>query len=274
MSLIFDAIRRSDQERRAIDEDSRLMYSPASEVPAAAKTPYAIGALVAIVIVLLLAVLWLLMGQSNDSAEARYGVEGVVARGDDTTITAIQAQQSASNTPEKSIEAEQHGAHWLSDVSAVQREHEVDSLAAGSSKAVAALYQNANLAATESAPAKEQTTKPVPAPALAPQAQTNQSVEVAPSDKPAPQSVTKLPPLLHELPSSLQREIPTLEYTRHVYDKSLDKRFVVLNDKTLKTGDEIVAGLKLELIADNFIVLNFHSRLFRLQALNSWINFQ
>ncbi len=47
---------------------------------------------------------------------------------------------------------------------------------------------------------------------------------------------------------------------------------VVINGKELHVGGSAAAGVKVEAILPDSVVLSFDGRKFRLRALNSWVN--
>ena len=78
-------------------------------------------------------------------------------------------------------------------------------------------------------------------------------------------------PLLSQLPSRFQQSIPNLEYSTHMYSDS--GGFIILNGGTYKVGAQPSADLRVIAILQNSVVLDYQGRQFRLNALNSWLNF-
>ncbi len=79
-------------------------------------------------------------------------------------------------------------------------------------------------------------------------------------------------PFLSELSQQIKDGIPTIYYLRHDYSSDASRSTVVLNSKTLSVGDSAAAGMKVEEILPDSVVLNYQGTQFRLRALNSWIN--
>ena len=75
-------------------------------------------------------------------------------------------------------------------------------------------------------------------------------------------------PYLHELSVQIQNQIPSLMYNRHNFAEGN----VILNKKTWQEGDTPAAGVSIERILSDGIVLNFDGRSFKLDALSSWVN--
>jgi general secretion pathway protein B len=77
-----------------------------------------------------------------------------------------------------------------------------------------------------------------------------------------------------QLPLDFRQQIPSLKYGNHIpASESADSR-VVLNGTVYKEGDQVAPGLVLKGISEQGIVLEFQGTQFRLEAHNSWINFQ
>lgn len=99
------------------------------------------------------------------------------------------------------------------------------------------------------------------------------------ASKPAPaaqqpvdttQAILASIPLLTQQSLRLQRAIPSIEYSMHVFAEQ--GGFVVLNGKRLRVGDQLAPQLRVIAILKNSLVLDYNSRQFRLMALNSWIS--
>lgn len=78
-------------------------------------------------------------------------------------------------------------------------------------------------------------------------------------------------PLLATLSQQTKDDIPTLLYERHDYSGDPARSSVVINGKTLRTG-AAAAGIKVEEILPDSVVLEVKGIRFRLRALNSWVN--
>jgi len=78
-------------------------------------------------------------------------------------------------------------------------------------------------------------------------------------------------PLLAQMPRRVQRTVPTINYSLHIYAEA--GGLVVLNGKRLKTGAQLSPQLRITAILKDSLVLEFEGEQFRLAALNSWMNF-
>lgn len=79
-------------------------------------------------------------------------------------------------------------------------------------------------------------------------------------------------PFLSDMSQQTKDQIPTILYQRHDYSGNPAQSEVVLNGKTVKVGGNAAAGVKLDEILPDSIVLNHRGTQFRLRALNSWVN--
>lgn len=79
-------------------------------------------------------------------------------------------------------------------------------------------------------------------------------------------------PFIAGLSQQTKDAIPTIFYERHDYSGNAAQSSVVLNGKKLKAGGSAAAGVKVEEILPDSVVLSHRGTQFRLRALNSWIN--
>jgi general secretion pathway protein B len=79
---------------------------------------------------------------------------------------------------------------------------------------------------------------------------------------------------LTDLSLNSRHQIPTLKYSEHMPAERAADRHVVLNGNLYREGDTVAGGLRLIEISEPGIVLEYNGERFRLDAYNSWINFQ
>jgi hypothetical protein len=80
-------------------------------------------------------------------------------------------------------------------------------------------------------------------------------------------------PAISELPSSLSRRIKSIDYAVHVYSVAEDSGVVTLNGQQLRVGGRVDNGLLIVDILEAGLVLDFQGTLFKMPALNSWVNY-
>lgn len=67
-----------------------------------------------------------------------------------------------------------------------------------------------------------------------------------------------------ELPASIQQEIPAMSIALHAYTATPGDRMVMINDRMLRQGDSLAAGLRLEQITPDGLILGYKGyRFFR-----------
>jgi hypothetical protein len=79
-------------------------------------------------------------------------------------------------------------------------------------------------------------------------------------------------PFIADLSQQTKDGIPTIFYRRHSYSGNSANSQVVLNGKELRVGGRPAAGVKVDEILPDSVVLSFQGTQFRLRALNSWVN--
>ncbi len=67
-----------------------------------------------------------------------------------------------------------------------------------------------------------------------------------------------------ELPAALRESIPQLNISTHIHSGDPSSRLVRINGQTLREGQDVAAGLKLEEITSDGIILRYHGYRFRL----------
>lgn len=79
-------------------------------------------------------------------------------------------------------------------------------------------------------------------------------------------------PFIAALSQPIKDAIPTLLYERHDYNSVAGRSTVVINGQTLREGGTAAAGVKVDTILRDSVVLTHRGQEFRLRALNSWVN--
>ncbi|MBU2885048.1 general secretion pathway protein GspB, partial [Gilvimarinus agarilyticus] len=76
---------------------------------------------------------------------------------------------------------------------------------------------------------------------------------------------------VRSLPLAAQNAVPTLMYATHSYDPAGDSS-VVINGRIRRAGDTLTAGIELESIEAEGIIVRMGEHRFTLKALSSWVN--
>lgn len=75
---------------------------------------------------------------------------------------------------------------------------------------------------------------------------------------------------INDLPQSVQRQIPDLTFSTHIYASDPAWRIVGINGKSRKEGDNIEDDLILQEITDQGVVLGFKGYSFTMSVLRNW----
>lgn len=117
--------------------------------------------------------------------------------------------------------------------------------------------------------ANNQTTQPpspTPAPSASPQSNAQPTV-ITPRTvfKPAEAAVR-----ITELPTNVQRQIPNLVFSSHLYSDDGDFRMVNINGKMIREGDMVADDLRLLEITEEGVVLSYLHYIFEVSVLRDW----
>ncbi|MFT5011738.1 MAG: general secretion pathway protein B [Planctomycetaceae bacterium] len=78
------------------------------------------------------------------------------------------------------------------------------------------------------------------------------------------------PVRITELPINVQRQIPNLVFSSHLYSDDSGFRMVNINGKMIREGDMLANDLKLVEITEGGVVLNYRHYLFEVSVLRDW----
>ena len=297
MSLILDALNRSESERRGSGEIPGLATEHFSEASGegrrvAVYLPW-LGMALAVGIIA-----WLLLDRSGSAV-------GVSERSAPSTLPAVTtapvvkaapvasqlvppANVSESPPPATAVavtEAVPVKSRPVSPSSALRERNA--SISAPADPAIAALYQQApspaaavNAVAGSSPEPRSPTKESAPAVvAKAPPAPSQSElldIEAVLENAQKEMENARLPehpaPFIEDLSQQRKDAIPTLMYSIHNFSGKAGQSSVMINGKSLRAGGNIGKGVRLEEILPESIVLSYKGEQFRLRALNSWVN--
>jgi general secretion pathway protein B len=131
-------------------------------------------------------------------------------------------------------------------------------------------------AAVAAAPATD--TRPAPAEAAkqdsAPGSAEFTRMTPAPGSAPTPARLSPDRPLpvreVSELPNSVRDELPAMTFSFHVYSADPQKRTIIINNHRLREGDEVSAGVVLEEITDDGVILDKAPYRIHIGVLSGW----
>ena len=297
MSLILDALNRSRQNTDQVPDLATQHYAENSTGGSRGRQYVPWLAL----LVALLVIGWLVLDRVPQPQPSSVA--------ESTTIAPVPAQTTApspespaaravaiARTPvPEAIEAQENPpvpAQPVTQLTLVEDVTVVRTQVPEEDPAVADLYrqQPAPAPATRqpaAQPKPESTARPRAAPAVAERSAVSDVVEASREEQPIDieQMVLKArselenarleehsAPFIADLSQQTKDSIPTIFYERHDYSDDKSQSAVVCNGKSLKVGGSPAAGVKVEEILPDSVVLSYRGTQFRLRALNSWVN--
>lgn len=75
---------------------------------------------------------------------------------------------------------------------------------------------------------------------------------------------------INELPDSVRNNLPAMTFSFHVYSESPQQRTIIINDRRVREGDEISAGLTLQSITPDGVILLFEQHRIHIGVLSDW----
>ncbi|MEK6528623.1 MAG: general secretion pathway protein GspB, partial [Nitrospirota bacterium] len=72
-------------------------------------------------------------------------------------------------------------------------------------------------------------------------------------------------PYLDELPLSVRQKLPTLTIVAHIYSNNSASRMANINGRTVREGQNVADGIKLEEITLNGVILSYRDYRFRIR---------
>lgn len=261
MSFILDALDRSRREREAHAADPVL---PAADAPAAAKAgvPWVPVLLLALACALA-AIAWLWISRLPGAGPA--AAPTVVAPPEPPPAlevpVAVPATAPSQDTPVAVPDAS------LTRVNSLYREARAASApaAATAPREIPREARTRESGAVAGAPSdgggREQTGEPAVAAMVARAEAAMDNLGLA--EHPAP--------MLEDLSQAVRDSIPTLIYSQHDYRAAGGESSVFINRERRRRGDS-TAGVRVQEILPDSVVLDYRGTVFRLRALNSWVN--
>ncbi len=88
---------------------------------------------------------------------------------------------------------------------------------------------------------------------------------------PAPQYVASITPVrVAELPASVQRQIPDIRFSSHIYANDPSLRMVNINSRIVREGDTVADGISLVEISEDGVVLSYLHYTFKMSVIRDW----
>ncbi|MDG2072709.1 MAG: general secretion pathway protein GspB [Pseudomonadales bacterium] len=85
-----------------------------------------------------------------------------------------------------------------------------------------------------------------------------------------PPVIDTTPVRLASLPVDIQRQIPDMSFSSHIYASDTTLRMVNINNREFYEGDTIAPGISLNAITEDGVVLNYKQYTFTLPVIHDW----
>lgn len=278
MSLILDALNRAEKER------SEPVLAPQSQAaPVLDKghsAPWVRTLLIVIIILVAAAIVLFTVAKPNTAAVAETAEKVIAdaATAEPAPAPFLIAKQAVEPKPVALAPAPRATPPTAAQPSANTQARTIADLYAHREQTPGVNNPRPTRPADSSA--VEQTVAvnaPAPASIQATPAQTQSSAaDPVASAKTTPDrnSILQGIPLLAAMSPRLQQQVPSIEYSVHVYNEDDGSGAVKLNGQLRRIGSELAPGLRVIAILPDSVVLDLNGTQFRLAALNSWVNFQ
>lgn len=262
MSLILEALRKSEAERRRGQAPGLFVEQAPVLAARRTRTPMWAWVLGGLLLVVLAAWAWREFGRGlpgdGDVAAEQSSKTGAVA--DTASAEPEPMHETVAAAPAVTPPVDTGSVAPAAIVMPV-----VTAPAESPTAAPAPIAASPDLSSTKAPPEERLATVPVetvppPAPARAESSSTTPPV-AEPAITPAETTPTdEVVPRLAELPASDRAQLPPLKLSMHVYAEDPAQRFVILDGKRLQEGASPAAGVVLERIRRDGLVLSVNGR--------------
>ena len=75
---------------------------------------------------------------------------------------------------------------------------------------------------------------------------------------------------VNELPDDVRNNLPAMTFSFHVYSENPQQRTIIINNRRMREGDEVSAGLHLQQITEDGVVLLFSQHRIHISVLSGW----
>lgn len=255
MSLLLDALNKADRERKRNEAMPGINsnHEQVKDDPAHKKIILISLVLVAGFALLLASIYWL--GQRSVTSATTREADNTSAS---TTRSSPVTQSTEPKNANSSVSQKVAGEQSKIASENISTATEIDT----SDENVASLYQ-------QNIPAQTNATLTINSNIDAP---INQAPAASEQATLAPTSITQFAnlPDLHDLPSQVLEKIPSLNYSEHNYNSNGGS--VKINGSVHHANDQLGAGLVIDKILEDGMILHIDNYAFKMRALNSWVN--
>lgn len=75
---------------------------------------------------------------------------------------------------------------------------------------------------------------------------------------------------INELPENVRNNLPAMTFSFHVYSENPEQRTIIINDRRVREGEEVSAGLRLQAITQDGVILLFEQHRIHISVLADW----
>jgi general secretion pathway protein B len=73
-----------------------------------------------------------------------------------------------------------------------------------------------------------------------------------------------------ELPEDVRNNLPAMTFSFHVFSSTPQQRTIIINNRRMREGDEVSAGLVLQQITEDGVILLFERHRIHISVLSGW----
>ncbi len=264
MSYILNALRKSENERKAKEQSVNLETPTASESPL--QNNRVIWIIIALVSINILILIYFLFFNSQPTSNTNTIIEPQTAK-IEPQIKTHQKTVAKKPNPEKldAIKTEDLQPIIKSTSPKINHQISISEMLEQrrvSKKSEMALASNKKNVPSTAARTKRQTKKPASSSTIKHVAITPESQQ---KKQPQPTKKAESIPFLREMPPEFRRRVPSLNINVFVYADEPDNRFVIIEMKKYRTGEETETGITIKDIKKDSLVLVFKNRIFQIK---------
>lgn len=267
MSYILDALKHSDRDRnRGKVPDIQTQTLQVVETSSGRPIPYMWAGVVFLAIAIVLVAGKSILDESTNTVQTapQTSQPAVVSSVSSEPDNKVQVP-----LPIKVTDPPLRNDEWLLSAEALDTVENVrinttqarkNDLSVASTRYADNLKQQAIVSAPKPAKPKPSITRPtIPEPTTVAFAKPKTTAEIEDPEKPDPYAGI---PHQKQLPLQVQRALPELSFTVHIYSAKPASRMVKINGLRLREGDPISSALKLKEITKDGVILSFNNRPF------------
>jgi len=264
MSYILDALRKSENERKAKEQSAKLQTPDSQEIPP--QNTKIVLLIIILICINILVLIYFVFFNTQTSTNTISEIEPqtvdveppkIIAQHPSTVIKKLKPNKTGAIKKESPPPAMN-----LTSVEPSQQVSISDMLEQQSIAKKPVLTSSNKKNEALAAPIKKQTKKLVKFTAVK---QTAQKTESKPKNRPQPIKKAETIPFLKEMPPEFRRRVPNLNVNVFVYAEEPENRFVIIDMKKYRADEETETGVKIKTIKKESLILEYNNRSFQIK---------